>query len=351
MSVRHVELPPGQSGEKDPNDYRDRPEVLEKITDPMGWVDGFTLNDAEVAELKSPEWIIQDLVIRGHLIIVVAEPNGGKTTIFSHLAGEMVSKGYRVFYVNADISGSDAAHFIQQSRKGGWVALLPDLKPGLSMNDVIDNLKKMNASTDPLDDVVLVFDTLKKMTDVISKKSVKELLNLLRSLTGKGVTIILLGHTNKYKDADGKPVYEGTGDVRSDPDELIYLIPQQHDDKSMTVSTDPSAKVRGDFKPITFNISRDRQVTRAGEYVDTFALRKAQAQYEIDAPEIEVITQALEAGSLKQSEIVEFCKGHRIGKRTTLRLLNTYAKGHYQRWVKERTFQHNAITYRAISPN
>jgi hypothetical protein len=75
------------------------------------------------------------------MVIVVAEPNGGKTTIFAHLAGEMVQAGYRVFYVNADISGSDAAEFIEASKAGKWTALLPDLIPGMSMQDVIERLE------------------------------------------------------------------------------------------------------------------------------------------------------------------------------------------------------------------
>lgn len=341
-------LPADERG-NDPNDHRDDSTYLQRVErpDPMNWTEGFILTEQDISELKSPEWIIPDLVIRGHLVIVVAEPNGGKTTIFSHLAGEMVNEGFRVFYVNADISGTDAAHFIEQSQSGGWVAMLPDLKPGLSMNDVVNNLSWMNEATDPVDNVVLIFDTLKKMTDVITKTRVKELLNLLRSLTGKGVTIILLGHTNKYKQDDGKPIYEGTGDVRSDADELIYLIPQKHTDGSMTVSTDPD-KVRGDFKPVTFTITPDRRVSRAAEYVDTLAERQAQALYEDDAPDIEVIREAITDGMRKQSEILEHCREHRIGKRTCLRILRNYSTGMYQQWEVEKGFERNVLIYRVL---
>jgi hypothetical protein len=167
---------------------------------------------------------------------------------------------------------------------------------------------------------------------------------LLRSLTGKGATIVALGHTNKYKDSDGKPIYEGTGDIRSDADELIYLIPQKHDDKSMTVSTEPD-KVRGTFEPITFNISPNRQVTRASHYVDTAAQRKAHDRHEADLPEIEVILQTLDAGKVKQSEILEHCREHKIGKRAVLRILREYSRGTYQQWTAHRGFENNVIQY------
>jgi archaellum biogenesis ATPase FlaH len=343
--ITRAVLPATECG-NDPNDHREDPDYLDKLTtrDCMSWAEEYTFSDDDIAELRAPEWIIENILIRGHLLIVVAEPNAGKTTIFTHLADEMVAKGYRVFYVNADIAGSDAARFIEQARQGGWHAMLPDLRPGLSMADVVENLKNLNQQSEPLGDLVFIFDTLKKMTDVISKRQVKELLLLLRSLTGKGATIVALGHTNKYKDSDGKPIYEGTGDIRSDADELIYLIPQKHDDKSMTVSTEPD-KVRGTFEPITFNISPNRQVTRASHYVDTAAQRKAHDRHEADLPEIEVILQTLDAGKVKQSEILEHCREHKIGKRAVLRILREYSRGTYQQWTAHRGFENNVIQY------
>ena len=340
---------------KDASDYREEPDVVDETIkhargkSALDWTKEFIVSDDEISKLKRPDWIIRDLVIRGHMVIVVAEPNGGKTTIFAHLAGEMVQAGYRVFYVNADISGSDAAEFIEASKAGKWTALLPDLIPGMSMQDVIERLETMNAGGGDLDDAVFIFDTLKKMTDMISKTSVKALLKLLRSLTGKGVTIILLGHTNKYKDQDGKPVYEGTGDVRADADELIYLIPQRHTNKSMTVSTEPN-KVRGDFRPITFEIDADRNVTRAAEYIDTATARADQERYAADLPDIRVIIDAIEAGKHKQTEIVEHCRGHRISKRTTLRVLRDYDHGSHQQWRSERAFERNVIRYHLVKP-
>ena len=339
---------------KDASDYREEPDVVDetinqaKAQSALDWIKEFIVSDAEIRKLKRPAWIIRDMVIRGHLTIVVAEPNGGKTAIFAHLAGEMVQAGYRVFYVNADISGSDAAKFIETAKAGNWTALLPDLIPGMSMQDVIDRLETMNGKGGDLADAVFIFDTFKKMTDVISKTSVKKLLKLLRSLTGKGMTIILLGHTNKYPGADGKPIYEGTGDVRADADELIYLIPQHHPDKSMTVSTEPN-KVRGDFQPITFDIDPAQNVTRAASYINTATARMEQEKYKEDSPDIRVILDAIEAGLHKQTEIIEHCRAHRVSKRSVLRILRDYEDGAHQQWRSERAFERNVIRYHLVN--
>ena len=158
------------------------------------------------------------------------------------------------------------------------------------------------------------------------------------------MTVICLAHTNKYKDAEGKPVFEGTGDIRADADELLYLIPQKHPDGSLTVSTVPD-KVRSDFEPITFRITSDRRVEHVAEYVDTAAERAAQQQYEQDAPDISVILDCLEAGKTKQSDVIEHCRAHRISKRTALRLLKLYATGDRQQWESQRGFEHNVVRY------
>lgn len=351
-TIKAVRLPSGELG-NDPSDYRHDPTYFSRLeeADPLSWTGDYTLSSAEVSELKAPEWIIPNLVIRGHLIVIAAEPNAGKTTIFTHFSGEMVKQGYRVCYVNSDIAGTDAAHFVQRAERGGWSAMLPDLKTGLSIEGVVDQLTTMNETGVRLDDVVFVFDTLKKMTDVISKSRVKQLLKLLRALTGKGMTIILLAHTNKYKNDDGKPIYEGTGDIRSDADELIYLIPLKNDDGTMTVSTVPD-KVRGDFKPITLTISKNREISQELDYVDTVEFRREQDQYTTDLKDIQTILQVLRAGIKVKQEITDLCqKTYGMGTRTSRRILQDYSSGHFQQWTVHKAPKQHANYYTALSDN
>ena len=57
-------------------------------------------------------------------------------------------------------------------------------------------------------------------------------------------TVVLLGHVNKHKGADGQDIYEGTGDLQNDCDNLLFLVPTKDGD-SLLVSTkcDPPAGV------------------------------------------------------------------------------------------------------------
>lgn len=311
----------------------------------MSWIKGFTVTKEEVEEMSNPDWVYENLIIQGHMLVIPAPANGGKTTILQYICAQ-ISGRYSVYYVNADISGGDAKWAHAHAEKYGYTLMLPDMKAGLSMDDVVSQLNLMNQNDADYSAIVFVFDTLKKMTDVIAKSKSKNLYKTLRGLSAKGMTLVLLGHTNKYKDADGRYVFESTGDLRTDVDEMIYMIPKKNDDGSMTVSTDPD-KVRGTFEPITFEISADREVTALDTFIDVAAIKKTENQREKDETVIEAITEALEAGKYKQIEIVGHCnEHHKIGWRSLERVLKRYGKPPSKLWSRTKAFEKNAWIYK-----
>ncbi len=319
---------------------KDPPEPSQKLD----WVSGFSISMSEAEAMSNSDFLFPNLIIRGHVGAYPAEPGAGKTTIFRKVAGEMAADGMQVFYVNADTSGGDAKEMVEHAQENNYTMLLPDLA-GRSMDEIVSNLAMMNEIKADYSDMVFIFDTLKKMTDVINKSRSKELYKLFRGLSGKGMTIILLAHTNKYKDADGKPIYEGTGDLRSDVDELIYLIPKKNDDGSMTVSTLPD-KTRGKFEPITFEISADREVALQEKFIDVLTIRQMDAQREHDQVSIEAITESINNGSYKHVQIRDYCKAnHNLGWRTVESALKRYSQMPNRLWRREKGFQHNAWVY------
>jgi len=325
-----------------------REAIESKLTkSPLDWTSRFMMSREEADEISDPEMIEDNLIVKGHLIAVPGPPGAGKTTIFQHYyAGRWAAQGYQVIYVNADVSASDAKRMVHEADQQGFQLLLPDMKAGLSMADVVKHLEQMAHSGGDFSNVVMIFDTLKKMVDVIQKSAAKSLYRTLRSLTAKGMTVIVLGHTNKYLGQDGKPVYEGTGDLRADVDELIYLIPQKNDDGSMTVSAEPD-KVRAALQPMTFHIAPDRTVSIQKQYVNVAARLLEEQQREKDAPAIEAICEALASGKFQQVEIVAHCAEHKVGQRTVLAVLKRYVGS---TWDREKGMQRNAWTYRLRTP-
>ncbi len=316
--------------------------------DPFNWIGDFEVSTEEAASYDDPEWVYENLIIQGHMMVLCAEANGGKTTLMMQLSAEMVKSGYDLFYVNADVGQSDAKQMVKFAKDNDFTLLLPDMKAGKSMASVVENLRGLNERGGDFSNKIFIFDTLKKMTDVIVKKQAKELYQLFRSLSAKGMTIICLAHTNKYKDEGGKPIFEGTGDLRTDFDELIYLIPEKNPDGTMTISTEPD-KQRGKFEPITFKVDANRTVTRLDEYIDVLSEKQKNNILEKDNPTVERIIEAIKAKNCKQSDIVEYCMNRQISQRTVLAVLKRHDQnndcGLLPQWREVKGFQHNARFY------
>jgi hypothetical protein len=315
-------------------------------SDPLSWIQEFTVTQEEVEEYGDPNWIYPNLIIESHILALIADPAAGKTTVCTHIAGELAARGYRVIFALADVGKTDIKHVHAQSVAHGWTLLLPDVKAGQSMEKVVENLKATNEAGGDLTGVILFCDTFKKMVDVISKRHVKALLAMLRQLTAKGMTIVLLAHTNKYKNAEGEPIFEGTHDVMTDVDDLVYLIPKKNLDGTLTTSTKPSHKVRGVFEPITFQIDRERRVSLADGYVDTLAELQRERQREDDQDVIDWVTQALQGASqpLIQSEVIaQVQKEHPVGEKRLRAILKRYSG---REWEATRRFDdRNKLEY------
>ena len=312
--------------------------------------DQFKVSEEVINSMSNPDWLYENLLIRGHLIAIPAPPNAGKTTIMLHIAAQLAGKGLQVFYLNADVSGGDAKPMWHRAEEAGFALLLPDIANG-TMGDFMSVLKQFAQGNEDLSSLVIIVDTLKKMTDVINKRESKAVYGTLRALTAKGGTVVLLSHTNKHKGLDGEYIFEGTGDLRADVDEMIYLEPVKNPDGSLLVSTRPD-KVRGKFESITFSISADRSVSQEGHYVDTQRIQQEAERLEKDEELIVTIKRLLRDEPKNQSQIVEHCqKTTSYGKPTIRAVLKRYSeKGFAQtpKWVT-RQGEQNAIVY-ALPP-
>lgn len=298
-------------------------------------IEELTVTDTEAAQFCDPNWAYENMFIEGHICVIAAEPGAGKTAITFYCCQAMAAKGYEVLYINADIAASDVNYMRDIAQKTGVHLLLPDMK-GTSMQNVRAMLEEIAVADEDLTRRVIVIDTLKKIGSVMQKQSVAPLFCLFRRLCAKGATIIVLGHTNKHYNAEGLPDFEGVGDIKNDPDELIYLIPKDKPDGTKLVSTVPD-KVRGEFKPITFELGKDRSVRLLSRYQDLRVVKKREAQYEKDREGIEEILEVLRSGSKTQNEITMAIT---LGRNLTRRLLKRYSgdfwsaeKGDNNAWI------------------
>jgi len=188
---------------------------------------------------------------------------------------------------------------------------------------------------------VLIFDTLKKYLDLMSKGGAREFFNLLRALTIRGATILLLGHTNKNVGPDGRLVFEGVGDVRNDVDELFYLESAKAHDGTLTITVAPD-KSRCAVHKRTFQLNPfTRAVTVLDRVVDIAEQQRQAEQRAKDAPVIEAIRVALNLRTtpMTLTEVVKIVREAGHGDNAIRRVVHAYTGDLWQATRGE----HNAL--------
>lgn len=256
----------------------------------------------DVKKMVDAEFLIPNLIVRGHVGAYVAPGNGGKTTLFIYLCERLSSMGMKVLYINVDGSPGDLKRHHEHALKHGYQIIAPDARDGKSTADVLQKLRAIAEGQFPCDEYVFILDTLKKFVDVIDKRQAKEFNKLMRTLTLKGVTICLLGHCNKYKDDDGNPIFEGTADLRNDSDDLIYLDSCMNEATGCLEITTRPDKVRAEFAPISFviDLKNDREVREQAAVINIISKEEREL--------IDLIKAAIREGNHSQKDIINWVK-------------------------------------------
>jgi hypothetical protein len=309
----------------------------------------FAVTEKDVAGIRGTEYLYKQVLPRGHLIAIVGEPGSGKTTVMEYICSQIEGD---ILYITADISASDLQEAYRRAENGSYTLLAPDIKAGQSIEVVIEILKSISGSDSDLSDTTIVIDTLKKITDVISKRASVGIYKMLRSLTGRGATVICLGHCNKYPDAQGWPIYEGTGDLRSDFDELALLHAVKGDYGIVTTSLYwseqglPWGKARAQVQPVTWTIDVEdnRRVEVLDEWIHTVAESKEKREALRTADVIrDIYFKLVKNGSMNQSSIIASLDGIH-GERVIKRVLKHQID---KTWTMTKG-EHNASIYSHI---
>ncbi len=280
----------------------------------------FAVTKEDVGEIMESKYIVDGLLIQGHMITIAGEPNAGKTALLVHLCSD-ISKNYDVLYFNFDSPAEGIKYHYKKAAEDGYMLISPDIKIGLSVSDAIANLSKLADMDTDLSKTVLVLDTLKKCVDVINKSSVKDFNAVLRKLSARGCTVIMLAHTNKYRDQEDKLIYEGTGDVKSDTDELIYVEFKKHEN-GQTISTYPD-KTRGVIRKMTFEMDKERNIKSSLIFKDVQASADVESRLiPKDKPHAIYIVKSILAGVTMQSRLVNHCRTKGFSVKGTYRILD-----------------------------
>lgn len=200
-------------------------DIVEPIT---GCLDQWAANGRSEMlrkQMLEDTFILKDLAIYGQWTVFYAETGTGKTLLTLWLLRESLNEGLidgsNIYYVNCDDNFRGSVEKLEIAEKCGFNMLIPN-QNGFMPDQLVMLMREMAISGDAHGKAI-VFDTLKKFTNIMDKKQSTEFGKIARSFTSAGGSLVCLAHTNKNKGEDGKSVYSGTNDILSDAD-CGYII-------------------------------------------------------------------------------------------------------------------------------
>jgi hypothetical protein len=281
-------------------------------------------------------YALEPVALMGQATAVFGAPGTGKTLLIQYLAGNAISQGHidpdKLYYFNADDSHAGLLEKLEYAEEFGYHTIAEGHQ-GFST----DQFKKILGGlidNDQAHGVIIILDTGKKFFDPMSKRQGRAFGKHIRIFIMKGGTIIVLAHTNKHCDNDGKPIYGGTSDLVEDFDcaYLMYEVGKDVDAEIKTIQFE-NIKSRGNVARqanYRYSIAEGlsyREILESVEPVDDtelVALQQA-AELESDAEVIDAVTACIRDGinsKMKLAGTVAERSG--ISRRAAVKVIEKY---------------------------
>ena len=189
--------------------------------------------------------LLGSVALMGQFTVLYANSNAGKTLLTLHMIREAIRGGRieadNVIYANMDDSANGLLVKGEIAEELSFHQMAIGYQ-GLTKADFIQGIKDMTSSGEA-SGVLLLLDTLKKFTDVMSKQESSEFGQLIRQFTAKGGSVVALAHTNKNRNGEGQLVQTGTADIPQDAD-CTYTLDTEIKGSEIVV-TFKNTKARG----------------------------------------------------------------------------------------------------------
>ena len=281
--------------------------------------------------------IMKNLALLGQITAIYARPNTGKTLCVMRFLIDSVNNGVidgeDLFYLNCDDTHRGLIEKLELAEKCGFHMIAPSHN-GFEVRDFIKYINTL-IRDDQCKGKIIVLDTLKKFTNLMDKNKSTSFMNVARSWASHGGSMILLAHTNKNRDANGKAVAGGTSDIIDDADCAYILDEVSHIESEKSILFE-NVKLRGDvLVEAAFSYSTARGQTYEErilsiESLDEEHTRAAKEKVEHDKDVendqdvIDAITAVLITGKLPKTLLVDQVKEQGISKNKINTILAKY---------------------------
>lgn len=316
-------------------------------------------------KMLADRYVLDRIAILGQATTIYAKPNTGKTLLVLWMLIESIKagriSGENVYYINADDDYKGLVYKTSLAEKHGFQMLAPGHNDFESV--ALQGYMRQMIDDGTASGSVIILDTLKKFTNLMEKKTNSGFMNRAREYVSNGGTLIMLAHTNKNRDADGKAVFGGTSDVVDDCDCAFIL-----DEVAKTNTTKQvlfeNIKCRGDVaNELAFSYSveegkRYQYRLESVEPADKNATAKAKEEKIAadarakDQEVIDAITEAIEQGITQKTPLIMAAHDYSgISKRRLTTVLTRYKGTDFSKgdlW-REEVGGKNAKNYHLLS--
>jgi hypothetical protein len=264
-------------------------------------------------------FVLDNIAILGQATAIYAKPNTGKTLIVLWMLIESIKtgriKGENVFYINADDTYKGLVTKLEIAEQYGFKMIAPS-HSGFETNKFQSYIRQA-IDDNTAHGKVIILDTVKKFTDLMDKKQATNFMKIGREFISSGGTLIMMAHTNKNRDTDGKVVFAGTSDVVDDCDCAFILDEVTKTDFNKQVLFE-NFKSRGDVArelAFTYSIIEKqsyKDLIDSVQLMDVAIIEQVKQEKvvtvkrEKDKHAIEAITDAINQGHYKRADLVKF---------------------------------------------
>lgn len=314
-------------------------------------------SDAMEGRMLADVFVLGQMAIMGQFTVFYGGPNVGKTLIGLKLLIEAIQAGRidprNVYYVNADDTYKGIVTKKRLAEEYGFNMLVPG--HGGFKADMLVEILRNRAAGGKAQGCIVILDTLKKFTDLMSKTAGSAFGDVQRGFVSTGGTAIGYGHVNKAKGEDGKSIHAGTTDIIDDGD-CAYIIDEIEDDGNIKIVRFRNVKDRGDVAQVVNYQYKSKGNTPTMPYlellysvteVDAAAAKKAQVRKMIAdrlAANHEYINGVLEhiaasGGEITKGELIAVVVGMGLSKAKATKLIDAHTgadkvQGHRWNTVK-----------------
>jgi hypothetical protein len=284
----------------------------------------FALNgqsEALARQLRDEVFVLELIALLGQATMLYGPANAGKTLLGLSLLIDAISDGRiqaeHIFYINSDDALKGLVEKVQIAEEHGFM-MVADGYSGFENKDLLSYIGQLDSPASAAG-VVIVIDTVKKFTDLMSKKESSNFTAGIRRFISKGGTVIGLGHVNKQRGANDKLVYAGTTDIIDDFD-CAYVIDVVEDGyaSGTRVVEFENKKLRGSVAPrVGFSYLHPSSVSCYRDMLDSVARLPDEEVQDLatatrlrrDAPLIEIVETSIKSGRNAKKDLIAALRG------------------------------------------